>query len=61
MDENNDQHVYPLNDLLPHNTEGTECHCDPKIEVVGGSLLIVHNSFDGRELREQALKEADDE
>ena len=48
----NDQHVFPLNDLLPHNTDGCECMCDPAIEVVGGVLLIVHNSYDGREEEE---------
>lgn len=55
----NDRHVYPLNDLLPHVTEGTECPCDPKIEVIGANLLIVHNSFDGREFREEQEQEGE--
>ena len=44
-----DQHVYPLEDLLPHNTDDSDCRCDPKFIVVGGILVVVHNSYDGRE------------
>ena len=44
-----DLHVFPINDLLQHSTEGTECMCDPKIEVHGAKLIIIHNSYDGRE------------
>lgn len=44
-----DLHVIPLDDLLPHNEEGTECMCDPVIEVHGGRLIIIHNAYDGRE------------
>jgi len=50
-----DVHVVPLNDLLSHNTDSSECRCDPKIEVDGGHLLIIHNSYDGREDGEFAL------
>ena len=39
-------HVYPINDLRPHNTEnGLNCWCNP-IEDEG---VIVHNSMDERE------------
>jgi hypothetical protein len=41
-------HVYPCNDLAPHNLESNICPCNPKIE--GG--LIIHNSFDKREIKE---------
>ena len=44
-----DLHVFPLDDLLPHSTESTECMCDPEIEVCGGKLIIIHNAYDGRE------------
>jgi hypothetical protein len=27
--------------------------CDPRVEVIGGNLLVIHNSFDGREAEEQ--------
>jgi len=46
-----DIHVMPINDLLPHY-EREDCHCDPEIKVEGGKLVIVHNSFDGREFSE---------
>ena len=47
-----DIHVLPLNDLLLHTDSGTACMCDPKIEAIGGRLLIIHNSYDGREEKE---------
>ena len=50
-----DQHVIPLEDLLEHNTDDTACWCDPKIKVEGAVLIVVHNSFDGREQNEDAL------
>ena len=51
----NDTHVYPLNDLHEHITEGVECPCNPTVEVIGASLLIIHNAFDNREVIEQAI------
>ena len=48
-DEWEDLHVYPINDLLEHDTDGEVCLCDPAIEVRGGKLIYIHNSFDGRE------------
>ena len=44
-----DLHVVPLNDLLPHDEDGTECMCDPVVEMHGGRLLVIHNAYDGRE------------
>lgn len=44
-----DLHVVPVNDLLEHNTDSVECWCDPTIEVDGAILIVIHNSFDGRE------------
>ena len=46
-----DIHVLPVNDILEHQ-ECADCWCDPEIEVVGATLLIIHNSFDGREYKE---------
>jgi hypothetical protein len=47
-------HLYPVNDLKPHDTDGTTCHCDPEMELTPeGDMLIIHNSFDGRELIEE--------
>ena len=46
-------HIYPLNDLIDHNTEpkGTDnfiCKCNPKIDVE--YQIITHNSLDRREV-----------
>lgn len=47
-------HVYPLNDLVGHDTDTGTCICGPTLEetltasTVPG-LLIIHNSLDGRE------------
>ena len=40
-------HVCPVNDLRPHEVT-RQCWCRPK-EDAEESLLIVHNSMDGRE------------
>lgn len=45
-------HVMPTNDLREH-TQDTTCECNPRVEA-GGELLVIHNSFDGREAVEQA-------
>lgn len=45
--------VTPCNDLRYHKEDST-CPCKPKIEFVDDNILIVHNSFDGREAVEQA-------
>lgn len=56
-------HVYPLNDLESHYLECVypaignpycPCKCNPEFKEEGESLLIIHNSFDGREVFEQA-------
>jgi len=59
-------HVYPLNDLEEHNTDETplfpnketgkycECKCLPREEWNNECLIIIHNSYDGREFLEQA-------
>lgn len=43
-------HVYPLNDLREHETKAADCWCTPNVDIDEyGSVLIVHNSLDGRE------------
>lgn len=51
-------HVYPRNDLESHFLECVypaignpycPCNCDPEFKEEEDALLIVHNSFDGRE------------
>jgi hypothetical protein len=41
----------PVDDLKEHVFEN--CPCNPRIEVEGGNLIYVHNSWDGREYIEQ--------
>lgn len=45
-------HVYPLNDLREHETAGAQCPCMPT--PLDDGMVIVHNSFDGREILERA-------
>mgnify|MGYP003402519020 FL=1 len=42
-------HIIPINDLREHE-ELTTCDCSPKVEFENGEMIIIHNSFDGREL-----------
>jgi hypothetical protein len=43
--------VYPIGDRKEHEMEGGECGCFPRVVVDGdGDILVLHNSFDGREL-----------
>lgn len=47
-------HVVPVNDWLPHNESSSGCGCSPRIEPgIDGSTIVIHNSFDGRELLER--------
>ncbi len=46
-------HIYPLNDVQEHDLEAVGCSCIPKIMFEEGDMLIVHNSFDGREILER--------
>ena len=50
----NDIHVLPVDDVKPH-TETTSCPCNPRVEVIGANLLVVHNAFDHREIMEELL------
>lgn len=45
--------VVPVNDIKPHTEEDTTCECNPTVESHEGGLLVIHNSFDGREKQEQ--------
>ena len=47
-------HVLPTNDLKEH-TESEKCECNPTIKTVDKSMIIVHNSFDGRENIEKEI------
>jgi len=42
-------HILPINDIKPHQELST-CGCNPTIEALeDGEIMIIHNSFDGRE------------
>lgn len=42
-------HILPVNDSDQHE-ELTTCKCFPAVEFVeNGNMLVIHNSFDGRE------------
>jgi len=41
-------HVTPNNDIKPHS-ESFDCHCKPRVETEGLNMIVIHNSFDGRE------------
>lgn len=42
-------HVYPVNDLREHVTEGVKCWCHPTIDDSGDELIVTHNAMDQRE------------
>lgn len=44
-------HVYPLNDLIEHETVSDECMCNPQLiyDLDNDSCIIVHTSMDRRE------------
>jgi hypothetical protein len=46
-------HVTPIHDIMPHR-ESYICKCIPRIEYECGNMIIVHNSYDGREAVEWA-------
>jgi hypothetical protein len=54
-----DVHVLPVNDLRPHE-ETRWCPCRPSLErpVEGAGVVVVHNSWDGREITERAISHA---
>ncbi len=42
-------HILPINDIKEHD-ENSTCICHPRVEMQpNGDMLIIHNSFDGRE------------
>lgn len=47
-------HVYPVDDIIDHDTDGGDCPCGPTTEPVPADdgyigSLIIHRSLDGRE------------
>lgn len=55
-----DVNVIPVDDLKAH-IESPDCACGPRVTCYdNGNRVIVHNSYDGREITERALYEIDD-
>ena len=54
-------HVYPLNDLIEHDTDGGDCICGPDYEYIDPATgeaypdgpVVTHHSLDGREQDEE--------
>ena len=56
---NNDINILPVGDIRTHVEDAT-CPCNPRVEIIGANLYIVHNAWDHRELFEEinlAIKE----
>lgn len=54
-DEDYTYHVVPLDDEHEHMLS-RQCECVPRAKAVDDmSIIIVHNSFDGREAYEEAM------
>jgi len=49
-------HILPINDLEEHEELST-CKCNPKLIEENGELILVHNSFDKREVIERLFKD----
>lgn len=47
-------HVLPINDIKEHEELST-CHCKPNIVFENGHMIIIYNSFDGREIGEELI------
>ena len=49
-------HVFPVADLIDHDTESDDCICGPHPELVptqdGDAWILIHHSLDGRETKE---------
>ena len=48
--------ILPNNDLKEH-IEDTTCECNPNLIFENGEMIVIHNSYDGREWKEQLSKE----
>ena len=53
-------HIYPENDLKPHDINGNTCPCNPETQACENGILVVHNSWDGREIRERLVQDLKD-
>ena len=47
--------ILPIDDLKEH-TENSTCECLPKVIYEDGEMIVIHNSYDHREIIEEANK-----
>ena len=47
-------HILPINDSREH-IESEKCECNPKVKIINGHKVIIHNSYDGRENIEKEI------
>jgi hypothetical protein len=47
-----ERHILPRYDIKRHQAN-PKCACGPKREYQGTVVVVIHNSYDGREFREQ--------
>lgn len=48
-------HIYPLDDLIEHDTEGTGCECCVEIDWSLGEPIATHRALDGRTDENRAM------
>jgi hypothetical protein len=48
--------ILPINDLKEHS-ENSTCECKPKVIYENGEMIVVHNSYDGREHKERLIED----
>ena len=48
--------ILPINDIKEH-IESSICECKPRVEFENGEMIIIHNSYDGREFMEDLSTE----
>lgn len=48
--------IIPNNDLKDH-IESSICECNPVVQFENGEIIIIHNSYDGREWKENITQE----
>ena len=47
-------HIIPTDDLEEH-IESSTCECSPWMITENGEMIFIHNSYDGREFKEQLI------
>ena len=48
--------VLPINDIKEHTNDST-CACNPKVIFQDGEMIVIHNSYDGREYEEELIED----